>query len=154
MDNHIAIVVHVLKYPILPDENDFTAIFKQELGPFSNTQRQHCFFVEINDDVIPEGLENLFLYLTADSGEVLQRVDVNATRAEVTINDNDREFTQYTIIYWYSVKCCMELLLQFADDKGVRMIYLSFRLVRLLVQYQWALKNLLQGHSICFSRVG
>ena len=47
--------------------------------------------MEITDDAIPENLENLFLNLTAHSGEVLERVNVNATRVEVTINDNDRE---------------------------------------------------------------
>ena len=51
--------------------------------------------MEITNDAIPENLENLFLNLTACSGEVLQQVNVNAAMAEVTINDNDRESSKH-----------------------------------------------------------
>ena len=51
--------------------------------------------MEITNDAIPENLENLFLNLTARSGEVLQQVHVNAAMAEVTISDNDRESSQH-----------------------------------------------------------
>ena len=61
------------------------------MGPFSNTQRQQCFSVEITNDMIREDNENFFIDLTTRPGEMLDRVTINPAVAEVTINDNDRE---------------------------------------------------------------
>ena len=72
--------------------------------------------MEITDDVIPENLENLFLNLAARSGEVLERVNVNTTRAEVIINDNDRESIQHIMnhILPYNISHCT-IGVRFAD---------------------------------------
>ena len=75
-----------------PGDNDFTAIINQDVGPFSNTERQQCFFVEItNSEMILENSENFFLNLTTRPGEVLQQVTINPAVAEITIIDNDCE---------------------------------------------------------------
>ena len=93
--------------------------------------------MEITDDVISENLENLFLNLTARSGEVLERVNVNTTRAEVKINDNDRESIQHTInhVLPYNIPHCT-IRMWFADERRVRIIYSHLMLGRSLVQYQ------------------
>ena len=64
------------------------------MGPFSNTVRQQCFSVVITDDMIPEDTENFFLDLTTRPGEMLDRVNITSNEAEVTINDDDREFSR------------------------------------------------------------
>ena len=63
----------------------------QDVGPFSNMQRQQCFFVEINNEMILENSETFFLNLTTRPGEVLQQVTINPAVAEITIIDNDGE---------------------------------------------------------------
>ena len=63
----------------------------QDVGPFSNTQRQQCFFVKINNEMILENSETFFLNLTTRPGEVLQQVTINPAVAEITIIDNDGE---------------------------------------------------------------
>ena len=65
--------------------------------------------MEITNDAIPENLENLFLNLTARSGEVLQQVNVNAAMAEVTINDNDRESTQHNKSHTVPYVCRLQI---------------------------------------------
>ena len=47
----------------------------------------------ITDDMIREDTENFFLDLTTRPGETLDRVNITSDEAEVTINDNDREFS-------------------------------------------------------------
>ena len=64
------------------------------MGPFSNVTRRQCFSVRIINDVIPEDMENFFLDLTTRPGEMLDRVNITSDEAEVTINDNDREFSR------------------------------------------------------------
>ena len=48
----------------------------------------------INDDMIPEDTENFFFDLTTSPGETLDRVNITSNEAEVTINDDDREFSR------------------------------------------------------------
>ena len=64
------------------------------MGPFSNVTRRQCFSVRIINDVIPEDVENFFLDLTTRLGVMLDRVNITSDEAEVTINDNDREFSR------------------------------------------------------------
>ena len=64
------------------------------MGPFSNVARRQCFSVRIINDMIPEDMENFFLDLTTRPGETLDRVNITSDEAEVTINDNDREFSR------------------------------------------------------------
>ena len=64
------------------------------MGPFSNVTRRQCFSVRIINDVIPEDVENFFLDLTTRPGEMLDRVNITSNEAEVTINDDDREFSR------------------------------------------------------------
>ena len=47
----------------------------------------------ITDDMIREDTENFFLDLTTRPGEMLDLVTISPDEAEVTINDNDREFS-------------------------------------------------------------
>ena len=47
----------------------------------------------ITDDMIREDTENFFLNLTTRPGEMLDLVTISPDEAEVTINDNDREFS-------------------------------------------------------------
>ena len=76
----------------LPGNSDFTEITNQDVGPFSNTQRQQCFLVAItNSQMIAENSENFFLNLTTRPGEVLQQVTINPAVAEITIMDSDCE---------------------------------------------------------------
>ena len=81
---------HVL---LLPGNNDFTPINNQDVGPFSNMTRRQCFGVGITNDMIREDNENFFIDLTTRPGEMLPRVTINPAVAEVTINDDDREFS-------------------------------------------------------------
>ena len=64
------------------------------MGPFSNVTRRQCFSVRIINDVIPEDVENFFLDLTTRLGVMLDRVNITSDEAEVTINDDDREFSR------------------------------------------------------------
>ena len=48
----------------------------------------------ITDDMIREDTENFFLDLTTRPGEMLDRVNITSDEAEVTINDDDREFSR------------------------------------------------------------
>ena len=48
----------------------------------------------INDDMIPEDTENFFFDLTTHPGETLDRVNIMSNEAEVTINDDDCEFSR------------------------------------------------------------
>ena len=50
--------------------------------------------MRIINDVIPEDMENFFLDLTTRPGEMLDRVNITSDEAEVTINDDDREFSR------------------------------------------------------------
>ena len=81
-------------YLTLTGENDFTAIVNQNVGQFSNVQRQQCIFVNITNDMIPESLETFFLNLT-NGEEVLGQVTIWPAAAEVTIRDTDREYSKY-----------------------------------------------------------
>ena len=74
-----------------PGNSDFIAIINHDVGPFSSSQRQQCFLVEIANDKFPENLENFFANLKTRPGEMLQQVTINPTVAEVTMDDNDRE---------------------------------------------------------------
>ena len=66
----------------------------RSIGPFSNATRQQCFSVRIINDTIPEDTENFFLDLTTRPGDMLDRVNITSNEAEVTINDDDREFSR------------------------------------------------------------
>ena len=50
--------------------------------------------MRITDDMNREDTENFFLDLTTRPGEMLDRVNITSDEAEVTINDNDREFSR------------------------------------------------------------
>ena len=87
-------------YVLSSGNSDFTVIINQDVGPFSNAQRQQCFFVEIiNSQMISENSENFFLNLTTCPGEVLQQVTINPAVAEITVIDNDGESISDVYLY-------------------------------------------------------
>ena len=88
------LLLHSVLYLILTGENDFTAIVNQNVGQFSNVQRQQCFFVKITNDMIPESLETFFLNIT-NGEEVLEQLTIRPAVAEVTIRDTDREYSNH-----------------------------------------------------------
>ena len=92
-DRHATeVFINTLWFLLPSGSNDFTAVINQDVGPFSNTQRRQCFFVEItNSEMIPENVETFFLNLTTRPGEVLQQVTINPAVAEITVIDNDGE---------------------------------------------------------------
>ena len=88
------LLLHSALYLILTGENDLTAIVNQNIGQFSNVQRQQCFFVKITNDMIPESLETFYLNLT-NGEEVLEQVTIWPAVAEVAIHDTDREYNTH-----------------------------------------------------------
>ena len=94
-----------------PGIEDYQQIANAELQ-FDDSQRSQILDVEIFEDAVPEGVEELTATLILDPtsvGIVPERVNVTPAVATVRIRDNDREFASCN---WW-VHGFMTILLRF-----------------------------------------
>ena len=71
------------------EAHDYDKLVDNEVGPFNDTSRRHCFSISIIDDLDFENTENFMVRLDRDPGT--NRVSVDPNTIHITITDNDSE---------------------------------------------------------------
>ena len=86
-----AYILYMNLHSSTEDHYDYMELVYDEIGPFNDTSRHHCFDIHITDDLTPEGAENFMVLLDRDANTTGVSVYPNTTH--ITIIDNDSELS-------------------------------------------------------------